>query len=327
LARRTPYTRLEKENQLRPNHVKGMGDVVFRGFQCLNPDCTNWLTVRADEVVEDFEVKCPNCNFIHRSGEEVEIYEYALRNIKIGAVVESGKFTVLMDDYIGETQLYKYCIVCCALKPLELFDLHSARRASRRQGECRLCKKTYNSIKNQTRIADQHREAAQKRRLYVEITGPTKIDSAAIRARFGGRCFKCGCDLTDPLNGRLDHTLPVSHLWPLMTDNATLLCEKDNGTKSGKWPSEYYTAEELKRLAVLTGIAHELLAGPPQVNPGALAQLKRKEFVDQMLAKYARYIDEIIKLRNRILRQAGFDFFSVTESISPAIVRRADELR
>jgi hypothetical protein len=112
-----------------------------------------------------------------------------------------------------------------------------------------------------------------------------------------------------------------------MTDNATLLCEKDNGTKSGKWPSEYYTAEELKRLAVLTGIAHELLAGPPQVNPGALAQLKRKEFVDQMLAKYARYIDEIIKLRNRILRQAGFDFFSVTESISQAIVRRADELR
>ena len=39
--RRKPYSKLVKKNQIRAPHVKGMGDVVFLQFQCLNPDCEN----------------------------------------------------------------------------------------------------------------------------------------------------------------------------------------------------------------------------------------------------------------------------------------------
>jgi hypothetical protein len=35
MPRRKPYTKVVKRNQLRANHVRGMGDVVFKGFQCL----------------------------------------------------------------------------------------------------------------------------------------------------------------------------------------------------------------------------------------------------------------------------------------------------
>jgi len=208
----------------------------------------------------------------------------------------------------------KYCIICNSLKPLDAFDRHSSRQSGR-QGECRLCKTVYNGIKNQSRITDQHREAAQKRRLYVDITSSGKIDSGTVRARFDNKCFKCKCDLSDPKDGHLDHTLPVSLLWPLTTNNATLLCSRHNSEKAGKWPSEYYyTDKELRELSVRTGISYQLLKGQPQINPDAIKALKKKQFVDSLLAKYAPYIDEIIKVRNRILRMTKFDFFSISRA-------------
>jgi len=44
------------------------------------------------------------------------------------------------------------------------------------------------------------------------------------------------------------------------------------------------------------------------------------------LEKYAAYMDEVIKLRNRILKDTGYDFFSVSKTISDAYVRRANEM-
>ena len=48
MARRQSYTRVVRSNFQNPDHVKGMGDRVFRGFQCLNKDCTNFIFVRED---------------------------------------------------------------------------------------------------------------------------------------------------------------------------------------------------------------------------------------------------------------------------------------
>ena len=53
MARRAPYTKVEKEGQERPSHVHGMGDVVFRGFQCLNGGCQEYVVVREDEIGPD----------------------------------------------------------------------------------------------------------------------------------------------------------------------------------------------------------------------------------------------------------------------------------
>jgi hypothetical protein len=104
-----------------------------------------------------------------------------------------------------------------------------------------------------------------------------------------------------------------------------LLCREHNGEKSGKWPSEYYTSEEIKRLSVLTGIEFSVLAGPPQYNPEAIAKLKMPEHVNELLTKYSAYMSEIIKWRNRLLADEGFDFFEYSTIVSPDWVQRADE--
>lgn len=324
MPRRKPYTKVLKQNQLRADHVRGMGDVLFKGFQCLNPECQEYIFIRKDLLKEDvFEIKCPNCGFIHKTGEISKFYDYKLKNLKTKKTIEEGEFNILHDDYINEAKDYKYCIICNTLKPVELFDTHSSR-LSLRQGECKLCKKIYNSIKNQTRITEQHREAAQKRRLYVDLAGDEKIDMDKVRVKFKGRCFKCGKKLGSD-EERIDHTLPIFYLWPVNTDNATLLCKTHNGHKSGRWPSEYYSQAELKRLAVATGIDYSLLSGRPTVNPVAIKKLQKGSEVDKMLKKYAPYMDEMIRLRNRILLITGFDFFSVSKTLSSRWRKKADE--
>lgn len=327
MARRKPYTKVKKLNQIRADHVRGMGDVVFKGFQCLNSECQEFIFVRKDELGTGFEIICPTCRTVIKSGNETQFYNYELEDLRDNTTIEEGTFTILHDDYVNEAQEYKYCIICNTIKPLYLFDEHVARKSGR-QGECRLCKKVYNAIKNQTRITDQHREAAQKRRMYLDLSGSSKINSKEIFERFEYRCFKCKVDLRnvdDEKERPLDHTLPAVFLWPLTTENATLLCRLHNGEKSGKWPSEYYSGEELKKLAIITGIPYEILTSQPRYNPDAIERLKNSEIVDELLQKYAAYMPEIIKLRNRILEYEDFDFFQYSKTVSPAWVSQADQ--
>lgn len=333
MARRAAYTRVSRENFTNPDHVKGMGDKTFRGFQCLNKDCTNFLFVQTETIDPDFEYSCEACGFVHKAGETTTLYDYTLTDKWDGSIIEKGPFDILHDDYVGESGEYKYCVICGTLKPFELFDVHGSRRTGR-QGECRVCKQVYNGIKNQTRLIEQHREASQKRRLYTHFEDRSKMDIAAIYARFGNSCFKCGLDLSDDLTagvakkeGNLDHTLPVFYLWPLTTDNATLLCREHNGAKAEKWPGAFYTDPELRRLSALTGIDHRLMAGDPKYNPDALGALKDPAFIEALFEKFARYPQELLRLRNRILEDTGFDFLDVSAKISPDWKRQADELR
>lgn len=331
MPRRSPYSHLVKSNQIRARHVAGMGDVVFIGFQCLNPECQHHIFIRKDELDEDFRIECPQCHYIHESGGEQKFYDYSMDvSTEDGTIssVSQGEFTIYHEDYVNEAKEYKYCIVCNALKPIEMFDKHSSR-ASGHQGECRLCKKAYNDIKNGTRLSDQHREAAQKRRLLLDVAGSPKINSADIERRYNCRCFNCGKDLsavTDKKEKPLDHTLPVYYLWPLSTENATLLCRTCNGNKSGTWPSQFYNDAQLRRLSILTGFSYELLSGEPTYNPQALEALHNPDEVDKLLVKFAAYMDEVIKLRNRILKDTGYDFFSVSTTISEAYIRQANDL-
>lgn len=326
MPRRKPYTNVRKKNQIRVTHVRGMGDVVFKGFQCLNPECREYIFVRKDQIGEVFEIVCPKCELLFRSGEETRFYDYELVDLRNNSIIERGQFAILHDDYFSEAQEYKYCIICNTMKSLDFFDVYRGRKSGR-QGECRLCKQIYNSIKNQTRLTDQHREAAQRRRLYIDFSGGGKIDSEAVFKRFGYKCFKCGKDLSKVKSAKerpLDHTLPAVYLWPLTTENATLLCPVHNGEKSGKWPSEYYTSEELKQLSVLTGIPLKDLKGKPFYNPDAIEQLKSPGYVDKLLTKYSGAMQEILQLRNRLLADIEFDLFAYSESVSPTWIKVAD---
>lgn len=331
MARRAAYTKVEKSNRVVSKFAKGNGDVLFRGFHCLNPDCDEFIFVRDEAIGEDFKIVCPTCKFEHRAGETSVFFDYELRDKQTKKSIETGLFEVLHDDYIGEAKGFKYCVLCSTLKPLELFDRHSARKTER-QSECNLCKQLYNSIKNQTRLADQHREASQKRRLYTDLTETRRIDIAAIYKKYDNKCFKCGVDLSRDraggkadLAGNLDHTLPVKLLWPLTTDNATLLCKEHNGEKAEKWPSEYYSDAELRKLAPLVGIDYRILKGKPVYNPSAIEKLKNPSSVEALFIKYAAYSDELIGLRNRILKATGFDFFKTWNKISKDWVSKAND--
>lgn len=332
MVRRAAYTKVNRSNFSSPEHVAGMGDKTFRGFQCLNKDCQNFLFIQTETIDPDFEYPCNACGFVHKAGKTTKLYDYELVDNSNNSILENGQFEILHDDYVLESKEFKYCIVCATLKPFELFGNHSSRRTGR-QGECRVCKDVYNGIKNQTRLVEQHREASQKRRLYTHFEDSSKLHLTTIYSRFNNCCFKCGADLSNDLNagvatkeGNLDHTLPVFYLWPLTTDNATLLCRKHNGEKAEKWPAAYYTDAELRQLSALTGIEYRVMADVPKFNPAALTKLHDSTVVESLFEKFAAYPEELLRLRNRILVLTDFDFLDASMRISPDWKVKADEL-
>jgi DNA-directed RNA polymerase subunit M/transcription elongation factor TFIIS len=313
-----------------------MGDLGFLGFQCLNFQCTTFISILERDFSADFSIVCPDCGYVMEDGSSTKFYDYELveqnpETRDVVHVIEAGTFEVDHRLYIETSLRYKYCIVCNTLKPLDAFGKHSAR-ATGRQGECTICKNLYNIIKNPTRVPDQHREASQKRRLYVEVAGASeKIDTREIFRRFEGKCFKCDEILIDegnhPIPGtyQLDHTLPAYYLWPMTTDNATLLCRTHNNEKSGSWPSTFYSDAELRTLSAKTGIPYSVLTGAPEINPDALAYLSDPTNVLDVISKYAPYMNEVIKLRNRVLMTAGLDFFqSASDQIAQQWIDAAD---
>ena len=242
--------------------------------------------------------------------------------------VQEGEFVVSHDEYIENAPLYKYCLICNTLKPIECFHKHAVLKSGR-QGECIMCKTNYNAIKNGTRTSDQHFESSQKRRLLIEVAGTTRVSRKAIERKYGLRCFNCGEDLSGVTSNKekpIDHTLPVDYLWPATTDSGTLLCRVCNGNKTGKWPSEFYTDAKLHQLAVHTGFDYHLLAGEPQYNPEALRRLQNPADVDALLVKNSGHMDEVCKLRNRILADTGIDFFKYATALSESWITYANSL-
>lgn len=145
MARRAAYTKVKRTNFSNPAHVEGMGDKTFRGFQCLNKDCTRFLFIETETIDPDFEYTCDSCGFIHKAGESTKLYDYELEDKRDGSTIETNSFEILHDDYVRESKEFKYCIVCGTLKPFELFGKHSSHQTGR-QGECRVCKQVYNGI-------------------------------------------------------------------------------------------------------------------------------------------------------------------------------------
>ena len=90
MPRRKTYTKVVKTDQIRAEHVRGMGDVVFKGFQCLNSECMEFIFVRKDEIGDDFEIACPSCEIVMLSGDETRFYEYKLEDQRDNSIIEEG---------------------------------------------------------------------------------------------------------------------------------------------------------------------------------------------------------------------------------------------
>ena len=144
------------------------------------------------------------------------------------------------------------------------------------QLECRFCKKFYvNAALNPQRTAGQKREDGQRRRAFELLINEAIGQSPLIQYRdenggreliddiwekFDKKCFKCKIPLE--LNQvNLDHTRPLSLLWPL-DSTATALCKDCNNDKRAKMPYEFYTENELQELACITGLSLAELKSP-----------------------------------------------------------------
>lgn len=309
-----------KENQLRPERVKGMGDVPFRRFECLNPTCEETLVVLEEECEPGFSITCPACDYLHFDGGSLHLFDYVLVNRESEDTINSGPFAPTHSAYLSLAERVKYCVLCYTLQPLDAFDRH-ASRVTGRQGECRMCKRLYNELKNESRLTEQHREAAETRRLLTALSGEAKVGAIdELLARFKHRCFNCLRPLQAKPGGEdgyyLDHTLPVSWLWPLDL-GPTILCRQCNGRKSDHWPSEFYgDVAKLRALATRTGIPFNQLCGPPFFNPDAIERFRTE--ADSIIERWVQHPEKLIGLRARIQAATGED---VLRDADPASLR------
>ena len=76
MARRKIYSNLNKVGQYRPEHVDGQ--TLYKVFQCLNPDCTEMITVKKDDIDEDYSIVCPKCGYEHYSGGEQHLFDFSM---------------------------------------------------------------------------------------------------------------------------------------------------------------------------------------------------------------------------------------------------------
>lgn len=139
------------------------------------------------------------------------------------------------------------------------------------QLECRLCKKAFvNTPLNPLRTPGQMKEDGQRRRYFEDLCSEilnkniTQFReelgedlSSYIWKKFGKKCFKCK-KLISEKNMHLDHTRPLSYLWPL-DKTATCLCGDCNSSKSDIFPVDFYDEDELISLSKITDLSIEEL--------------------------------------------------------------------
>lgn len=145
------------------------------------------------------------------------------------------------------------------------------------QLECRFCKKfEVNAAHNPQRTPAQMKEDAARRRFFevllTELYGGSsqlayrhRTDGRELAGdvweRFGHECFNCETPLANPRVMRLDHTRPLAMLWPL-DDHATALCEACNSAKRDRPPIEFYSTEQLSKLAEIVDLPLGELCDP-----------------------------------------------------------------
>lgn len=206
---------------------------------------------------------------------------------------ESTRITV--DD--GVPIKLKKCSYCGRLLPVDprrlgvlAFHKHNAKKTNH-QNECRSCKKwRINDSFNPLRTTDQLHESSvitRERKLFLrepEILQAIKDRTGAglksqIWERFDRKCFRCGTPVALD-DFQLDHTRPLAYLWPI-DEHATCLCSNCNNEKKEKFPVDFYTPTQLKRLSDLTGLPL------PELSKKELNGRELKRILDD-LPKFAR---------------------------------------
>lgn len=287
-------------------------------FACLRCSQRNFLQI-GKELLNPMESylnalwKCQNCGFIHSKNSDLPDVDLAGKDLPFkawGKKITSHNsiaaqrfwksFFTISTEY--HSSYWKQCNTCGKILPASAFSGHKGWGPLEKQMECRSCKSVINSKLNPKRTKEQLHESSVKRRiadLLLEDDNE-KIDFTELFQRFSSRCFKTGkvLNISDRRSWAIDHLLPSRFLYPLRKNNAVLLSREANENKRDRWPSQFYTNNELKKLAMITGADLSIISSKiPIINPN----IDVNKCVDRMLnvrgaTDLSRRIDDLKKL-------------------------------
>lgn len=253
---------------------------AFVSFICVRCSQINFLPVGANllnpsEAYETQSWKCKSCNFVHSKfsplplknpkGKKLPFSDWD-KNITKEDSLAAQRFWKSFFTSATESKdaYWKQCNTCGRILPARAFSGHKDWGPLEKQMECRSCKAVINTNLNPKRTKEQlHESSARRRTAELLLMGENeRLDFEKLFKRFDNKCFKTGksLEIKNRKSWAIDHMLPSKWLYPLSLKNAVLLSKEANDNKRDKWPSEFYTNEELKKLAIITGTSLELIS-------------------------------------------------------------------
>ena len=247
------------------------------GFICLNCGELDVIDVGTSlldpqTAFETAKWRCGKCGYLHSKNSDLPFKNWP-REFRAHESARAERFWVGFFRIATEhfESYWKQCNTCGRVLPFNAFSRHSGWGRLERQMECRSCKGAINAVLNPRRTKQQLHEGSAKRRVAdLLLEGESKpLDLKDLFRRFESKCFKCAKVLGFGKRNAwaVDHILPSKYLYPLTRENAALLCAGCNNGKHDRWPSEYYSNNELIGLSRITGADLSLLANStPIVN-------------------------------------------------------------
>ena len=297
-------------------------------YTCIKCKTINYVHIGSkllspDEAVDSCVWKCEKCAFIHSKESDLpfENWDDDYKDSEALTVLRfwEGFFRIAVENLAS---YWKQCNVCGRILPFSAFSKHTAWGPLERQMECRSCKGAINAVLNPKRSKEQLHESAVRRRiadLFVEGDNEN-IDFHDLFKRFDSKCFKTKItlDINDRKSWAVDHILPSKYLYPLKKENAALLCREANSNKRDKWPSKFYTNNELIELAKISGADLNIISkrepivnSDIDVNKGVERHLQVRENSDlekrtNEIKKILRVYDLVDKLSEDNKKLLGF---------------------
>lgn len=261
---------------------------AFVSFICIRCSKINFLFVgnkllNPSDAYDTQLWECSNCKFVHSKSSPLPLknknnkalpFNKWDKKITKGNSLAAQRFWKAFFTAATESReaYWKQCNTCGRILPGRAFSGHAGWGPLEKQMECRSCKAVINTNLNPKRTKEQlHESSAKRRTADLLLTGENeRLSFDDLFKRFGGKCFKTGkpLDIKKRKTWAIDHVLPSRWLYPLSIHNAALLSKEANDNKRDKWPSEFYTNNELKRLANIIGADLELMSSKkPIINP------------------------------------------------------------
>lgn len=293
---------------------KGSTHDAWVAYICVNCNQLNHLHIgerllTPEEAYETQNWVCDNCGFAHNKQASLPATwdtNWLPELLHAGELTVNRFWKAFFKNATENPQAYwKFCNTCGRIQPSSYFSKHSNWGPLEKQMECRACKAAINAVLNPQRTSEQLRESSVRRRIGDLLVSEyeEKLDVRALFDRFENKCFKTGkpLDITKTGSWHIDHILPSKYLYALNSRNAALLSEEANSNKRDRWPSEFYSPQELVELARITGADLALLSKPEPVQNANITSNNVNRAVDRYLdvrnsTDLSKRIEEIKKV-------------------------------